>query len=66
MVLTPEYDSYLISLDQLRESGIIYHNNPSTITLMRGDKTSAIPKEAINSLPSIWLYLFKSYKPLVK
>ena len=33
--LVPEYDSNLISLGQLRETGITFHDNPSHLTLMR-------------------------------
>ena len=34
-VLVPECDSNLISLGQLRETGITFHDNPSHMTLMR-------------------------------
>ena len=33
--LVPEYDSNLISLGQLREMGIMFHDNPSHMTLIR-------------------------------
>lgn len=35
IALVPECDSNLISLGQLRETGITFHDNPSHMTLMR-------------------------------
>ena len=48
VALAPECDSNLISLSQLRESGITYHDNPSAMTLMRDDKTIAHAKRSHN------------------
>lgn len=41
MVLAPKCDLNLISLGQLRESDIIYHDNPSIMTLMKSGKVIA-------------------------
>lgn len=38
VALVPGYNSNLISLDQLRESGITYHDNLTTMTLMKDGK----------------------------
>lgn len=38
VVLAAGYDSNLISLGQLRETGITYHDNPTTMTLIRHGK----------------------------
>ncbi len=35
VALAPEYNSNLISLGQLRETRITYHNNPTVMTLMQ-------------------------------
>ena len=48
VALAPGCDSNLISLGQLRESGITYHNNPSSMTLMRGGRTIARSKRSYN------------------
>lgn len=38
IALAANYNSNLISLGQLRESGITYYNNPMIMTLMRNKK----------------------------
>lgn len=48
VALAPNCDSNLISLGQLRESGISYHDNPSTMTLMRGGEIIAHAKRDHN------------------
>lgn len=46
--LVPGCDSNLISLGQLRESRIIYHDNPITITLIENGKVIAKAKKERN------------------
>ncbi len=48
VTLAPGYDLNLISLGQLRESGITYHNNPTTMTLIRHGKVIAHAKQSRN------------------
>ena len=48
VTLAPGCDSNLILLGQLRESGITYHDDPSLMTLMRGNKTIARAKRSHN------------------
>ena len=48
VALAPGCDSNLILLGQLRESGITYHNDPSLMTLIRGNKTIARAKKSHN------------------
>ena len=48
VALTPICDSNLISLDQLREIGITYHDNPTAMTLVRNEKIVAHAKRAQN------------------
>lgn len=48
IALTPNCDLDLIFLGQLWESGIMYHNNPNTITLMRNGKIIAHAKKKYN------------------
>ena len=48
IALAPRCNSNLISLSQLQESGIIYHDDPSSITLMRGNKTIVRAKRSHN------------------
>lgn len=48
IALAPNCDLNLISLGQLQESDILYHTNPSTITLMRGGKIIAHAKRNHN------------------
>ena len=48
VALAPECDSNLISLGQLWESGITYHDDLSLMTLMRGGRTIAHTKKSNN------------------
>ncbi len=48
VALAPNCDSNLISLGQLRESGISYHDNPSAMTLMRVGEIIAHAKKNHN------------------
>lgn len=48
VALAPNCDSNLISLGQLRESGIRYHDNPTAMTLMRNGKIIAHAKRERN------------------
>ena len=48
VALAPGCDLNLISLGQLRESGITYHDDPSSMILMRGNKTIARAKRSHN------------------
>ncbi len=48
VALAPDCDSKLISLGQLREGGITYHDNPATMTMMRGRKIIAHAKRNHN------------------
>lgn len=41
-------NSNLILLDKLQEIAITYHNDPSSMTLMRGNKTIARTKKSHN------------------
>lgn len=47
-VLASEYNSNLILLYQPQENSIIYYNNPSIMTLIRGGKTIAYTKKSNN------------------
>lgn len=48
VALAPGCDSNLILLGQLWESGIIYHDGPSSMTFRRGNKTIAHAKRSHN------------------
>lgn len=48
VALAPNCDLNLISLEQLRESGILYHDNPSIMTLIRGGEIIAHFKKNYN------------------
>lgn len=48
VVLASRYDSNLISLNQLRETGITFHNNPTAMTLMTHRKVIAQAKRDQN------------------
>lgn len=48
VALASDCDSNLISLGQLQESGITFHDNPTTMTLMRGGKIMAHAKRSHN------------------
>lgn len=48
VALAPDCDSNLISLGQLRKCGITFHDNPTTMTLMRGGKIVAHAKRSHN------------------
>lgn len=48
VALAPDYDLNLISLGQLWESGITYHNNPSIMTLMRNGEIIALARREKN------------------
>lgn len=48
VALVPDCDSNLISLGQLQENSITFHNNPTTITLMRGGKIVVHAKRGHN------------------
>ena len=48
VTLAPDCNSNLISLGQLKESGITYHDNPEAMTLMRIGKINANAKREQN------------------
>lgn len=48
VALAPECDSNLVSLGQLRESNITYHDSPTAMTLMRKGKVIAQAKRNQN------------------
>ncbi len=48
VTLAPEYDFNLISLGKLRKSGMTYHNNPTTIILMKDQNIIAEAKKKQN------------------
>ncbi len=48
IVLAPRCNSNLISLGQLQETRIIYHDNPATMTLMQYGKVIAHAKRTRN------------------
>ena len=48
MAFILDYDSNLISLGQLQENGIRFHNNPITMTLKRGKNIIAYTKRSHN------------------
>lgn len=48
VALVLEYDSNLISLEQLRESRIIYYDNPEAMTLMKDGKVIIYTKKERN------------------
>ena len=48
VALVPGYNSNLISFSQLRKSRIIYHNNPTTMTLMKDEKVIVEAKKERN------------------
>lgn len=48
ITLAPEYDSNLISLGQLCKSGMTYHDNPTTMILMKDKNIIAEAKKKQN------------------
>lgn len=48
VALALECNLNLISLGQLQENGIIYHNNPNIITLIKSNKTITYAKKSQN------------------
>ena len=48
VVLASECDSNLISLGQLRETGITFHDNPTSMALMKDGKVIAYAKRSRN------------------
>ncbi len=48
IALAPEWDSNLILLGQLQETGITYYDNSATMTLMRYGKVIAYAKQTQN------------------
>lgn len=48
VALALDYDSNLISLEQLQENRITYHNDPSAITLMRNGEIIALARRERN------------------
>lgn len=60
ITIAPKYNSNLISLGHLQETGITYHNNPLVMTLMQQKKVIAYAKITQNFFTLNFVYCEKA------